>query len=252
MFHRYQVDAAAKLLGGLYYTYAVRGDGQEITAMIPPQEQRQAFDALLATLKPAALALPDTILKLIPPRAYGYSRNRETFNIRTGLTVDPLAIAETTANLTVSLILHRERAARLVEYHARNGKFPGLTEVTDKLITSTWKSAHGSGYHAEIRRVVDNVVLHNLMSLSANEEAATQVRAIASLRLDELKTWLRKRVKKTKDESQRAHYYFAIAQISRFQEDPERMHLTKPVEPPAGPPIGIENFAIFGVKCGLE
>ncbi|MFQ5824707.1 MAG: zinc-dependent metalloprotease [bacterium] len=252
MFHRYQMEAAAKLLGGIYYTYAVRGDGQKITEMIPPQEQRKALDALLATIQSDALALPERVLNLIPPRAYGYSRTRETFHIRTGLTFDPLAAAEAATNLTLRLILHPERAARLVEYHARNAKLPGLNEVTDKLIASTWKSPPGSGYHAEIQRVVDNVVLHNLMSLAANEEAATQVRAMASLNLDDLKTWLTKQLKKAKDESQRAHYYFAISQISRFQEHPEEMNLTKPVEPPAGPPIGLEDSGFIGFQCGWE
>ncbi|MFQ5771909.1 MAG: zinc-dependent metalloprotease, partial [bacterium] len=249
---RYQVDAASKLLGGLYYTYAVRGDGQKITEMIPPQEQRKALSALLATLQPEALAIPQKILNMIPPRAFGYGRSRETFKIRTGLTFDALAAAETAANLTVSFILHPARASRLVEYHARNYKFPGLNEVIDKLLMSTWKAAHGSGYHAEIQRVVDNVILQNLLSLAANEEAATQVRAVTSLKLDELKTWLTEQLNKVKDERQRAHNYFAVLQIGRFQDHPEEMNLTKPVEPPAGQPIGMDAFDRNQLQCGWE
>ncbi|MFQ5709973.1 MAG: zinc-dependent metalloprotease [bacterium] len=238
MFHRYQVDAASKLLGGLYYTYALRGDSQTSTEMIPPGLQRKALDALLATLTPEALALPEPILQLIPPRAFGYSRSRETFNIRTGLTLDPLAIAETAAQMTVNFILHPQRAARLVEYHARDAKYPGLNEVIDRLIVSTWKAEHGTGYRTEIRRVVDTVVLNDLMALSADETAATQVRAIAALKLDELKSWLSTQMEQIKDASQRAHVHFAIAQIRRFQEHPEALHFTKPVDPPAGSPIG--------------
>ena len=40
LLHRYQTEAASKVLGGLYYTYAVRGDGQKITERIPGAEQR--------------------------------------------------------------------------------------------------------------------------------------------------------------------------------------------------------------------
>ncbi len=247
MLHRYQVEAASKMLGGLYYTYAVRGDGQKITEMISPQEQLKALDALLATLKPEALALNNRTLKMIPPRAFGYQRSRETFNKRTGLTFDPLAAAETAANLSMSFILHPARAARLVEYHARDSKLPGFNYVTDKIISATWKSQHGSGYHAEIQRIVDDVVLHNLMLLAANENAANQVRAIASLKLDELKNWLIKQLDKIKDESQRAHTYFAISQIRRFQEHPDELNLTKPVNPPDGSPIGSD---FLGFQCG--
>ncbi|MFQ5616493.1 MAG: zinc-dependent metalloprotease, partial [Anaerolineales bacterium] len=249
MFHRYQVDAASKLLGGLYYTYSVRGDGQKVTEMVPAKQQRQALDALIATLKPEILALPEKVLRLIPPRAYGYSRSRETFRIRTGLTFDPLAAAETAADLTVGFIMHPARAARLIEYHARDQNYPGFIEVTDELISETWTARHGSGYHAEIRRVVDNVVLHELMSLAANQNASNQVRAIASFKLDKLKIWLMQQLAREKDERQRAHIFSAISQTKRFQEHPGEMNFTKAVDPPAGSPIGMADFGEPDFRC---
>lgn len=139
MSHRYQVDAASKLLGGLFYTYAVRGDGQTVTEIVSPEQQRRALQALLATLTPEALAIPEQILALIPPRAYGYSRDRETFRIRTSVTFDPLAAAETAANETVRFLLHPARAARLIEYHALDSQNPGFAEIVDKLLAATWQ-----------------------------------------------------------------------------------------------------------------
>ncbi len=251
MFHRYQLEATAKLLGGLYYTYALRGDGQKISEIVSPQDQRGALDELLHTIQPDVLAIPENILQLIPPRAFGYSRNSEVFKVRTRLTFDPLAAAETTANLTVALILHPERAARLVEYHSRDNSYPGLGEVVDKIIQSTWKSIHGTGYHGEIQRVVDNVVLYHLISLAANEDAASQVRAIAFLKLDELKNWMIESKKETeKDENQHAHYIFAIYQINQFQENPGQYHFTPPIEPPAGSPIGTGRFNSDPMRWG--
>lgn len=247
MFHRYQVQATAKLLGGLYYTYAIRGDNQTVTDLIPPAVQRRAMDTLLSTLEPEALAVPEHILALIPPRAYGYSRGRETFDIRTGLTFDPLAAAEAAANITVELLFNPARAARLVEYHARDESYPAFNDVVERILTATWKSDRGSNYYGEIQRMVDQVVLYNLMSLAANENAANQVRAIAALKLDELKNWLSNRLAKMKDENQRAHIYFAISEITRFQEHPDSIEVSKPVEPPAGPPIGMGE-----VGCDFE
>ncbi len=236
--HRYQVEAASKVLGGLSYTYSLRGDGQFTTEMLPSQEHRRALDALLATIKPDVLALPERILQLIPPRPFGYERHRELFKNRTGVTFDPFSAIETAAGHTVSLILHPERAARLVEYHSRDNKYPGLSEVIDKVFASTWKSTHGSGYQAEIQRVVDEVALYYLMTLAADEVAPVQVRAIASLKIDDLKKWLASELKKTKDENQRTHISFAVAQINKFQENPKQMNLTKPFDPPPGQPIG--------------
>lgn len=252
LFHRYQIDAASKLLGGLYYTYSVRGDGQTVTKMVPAADQRKALDALLGTLTPEALALPEKVLNLIPPRAFGMRRGRENFNIRTGLTFDPLAAAETAANIAVEFILHPARAARLVEYHARDNKYPGFIEVVDKLISSVWKAPAGAGYHAEIRRVVGTLILRQMMILAANETAANQVRAIASLKLQHLGNWLSQQLEKTTDESQLAHFEYALGQIRRFQEDPEEMNLSKPVSPPAGSPIGMGNFGNHNFRCGWE
>jgi hypothetical protein len=241
MFHRYQLEAAAKLLGGLSYTYAIRGDGQKVTDMVPPDDQRQALDALLRTIQPKALALPENLLQMIPPRPSGYPRNREHFNVRTGVTFDPLSAAESAANLTLQLLLHPERASRLIEYHARDSRFPGLIEVIDKLIESTWKSSSKTGYHAEIQRVIDNLVLHHLIVLAANETAAGQARAIAFQELDQLKVWLTRQIERENDKSQRAHRLFAISQISQFQENPTQIKTYKPVDPPAGPPIGMTD-----------
>ena len=65
--HRYQVEAVSKVIGGVNYTYASRGDGQVVNQMVEPAMQKQALSALLTTLDPAFLQVPDHIVKLIPP-----------------------------------------------------------------------------------------------------------------------------------------------------------------------------------------
>ena len=238
MGHRYQVEAAVKVIGGLKYTYALRGDGQTPTEMIPPQEQLRALDALITTLTPDALALPEKLISMIPPRPVGYDRNREDFKVRTWATFDPLSAGETAANFTLSLLFHPARAARLVEFHARNSMYPGFENVIDKIFSATWFSSHGTGYHAELQRVVDDAVLYQLMSLANNTAASSQARAIATLKIAGLRDWLNKRVKQTKDESQQAHFAFALSQIRMFEQDPKQLNLPRALDPPDGPPIG--------------
>src|SRR6202007_471556 len=51
MFHRYQVEAAGKLIGGMDYTFALRGDGETPTQIVAPAEARRALAAVLATPK---------------------------------------------------------------------------------------------------------------------------------------------------------------------------------------------------------
>jgi len=77
MYHRYQVEAAAKLVGGEDYTFSLRGKGDKNPQIISPDEQKRALYAVLGTLKPENLALPESLLRLIPPRSPGYPRTRD-------------------------------------------------------------------------------------------------------------------------------------------------------------------------------
>ncbi len=238
MLHRYQVEAASKFIGGMDYTFALRGDAQTPTRIVSPAEQRRALAAVLATLQPEALALPDSLLRIIPPRPPEYERGREHFKIHTSPAFDALAPAEAAAQHTLQFLFNPERAARLVEFHARDSANPGLEEVIDAVVNATWKAPRGSGYAAEIRRVVDNVVLFDLMSLAGNERASDQVRAVASFKLHALRDWLNIAESSASDSSERAHLFFAAQQIALFEKDPKRIDLTPPAEPPDGPPIG--------------
>src|SRR5271170_4501335 len=143
MYHRYQVEAASKLVGGMDYTFALRGDGEVPTRIVAPAEQRRALAAVLSTLKPETLALPESLLKIIPPRPPEYPRDREDFKIHTSPAFDALAPAESAAQHTLQFLFNPERAARLIEFHARNTANPGLNDVLDAVLNATWKAPHG-------------------------------------------------------------------------------------------------------------
>jgi len=240
MYHRYQVEAAAKVVGGQDYTFSLKGKGDRNPQIVAPEEQRRALDAVLDTIKPDALMLPESLLKLIPPRPAGYARTREDFRIRTQPTFDALAPAEAITEHVSGFLLNPERAARLVQFHARDPRNPGLVEVVDKIITSTWKAPVASGYAGEIQHTVDMVILGDLMALASAEHAPNQVRAVAEIKLDQLKTWLGTQRTLTRDDNQRASLYYAMEQIKRFQDDPKKMNITRPQAPPDGQPIGMD------------
>jgi len=235
LFHRYQTEAAAKTLGGLRYSYALRGDGQTPLEGVPAQEQEAALAALLETISPEALTLPERILKLIPPRPMGFSRHRETFPSRTGLAFDPLSAAEVAANHTIGLILHPDRASRLVEHHAMDAAQPGLPDVIEALVDETWKARRRSGLAAEVQRMTDHVALYHLMALAIDDSAIPQVRAIATAALTDLHDWLAPL--ESADPVQAAHTRLAAAEILRFLNDPSEVTLRKPAEAPPGQPI---------------
>ncbi len=222
--HRYQTEAASKSLGGNEYTYALRGDGQRTTQIVAASEQRRALKALLATIDPATLTLPDRILNLIPPRPPAYPRTRETFPNQSGLTFDPIAGAQAAADMTISLILNPQRAARLIEYHARDAANPSLEEVIDTLLTNTLHSAPKQGLEQEVAQVVRLVALERLLQLALNPNASVMVRSIATSEIEKQK-------KLFTDP-------FSVSLIAKFETDPKDLKLAEPVEAPPGQPIG--------------
>ena len=181
--HRYQVEAAASALGGLDYVYAVRGDGLDPVAPVAGELQRDALDALVATLAPAELTLPAGLLRLIPPRPPGLARHRELFPRRTGAAFDALTPAIVAADLTVSEMLGPERAARLVEQVLTDETLPGLAEVLATLVEATFGAPAGTAYERAVRRAVQRVVVERLMGLVDRAPMAeVRAHALASLR----------------------------------------------------------------------
>ena len=240
-FHRYQTEATAKILGGLNYRYALRGDGQPVTELLTPQQELKAIESLLKTVQPSALALPESLLKIIPPRPLGYDRHRELMKGKTDLTFDPLAAAETASDLTFSLILHPARANRMFEHHSRDARLPSLESVLDKLVSATFKSPIRSGYEGAIQMSIDNALFTNLVKLALNKDASAPTRAIATLKLDQLKSWLQS--KSTSDEEWKAFNAYLVKQIDQFQDDPDEYKEEKILDAPPGAPIGMtEEF----------
>jgi hypothetical protein len=235
--HRYQIEAAAKVVGGTYYTYALRGDGQAPLDPVPAGEQLRALDALLETLAPGALTLPRSVIELIPPRPYGYPAHRELFDRYTGLTFDPVSPAGVAADMTVGMILQPERAARLVEQAALNPDMPGLEAVLDRLEAATFDAEPADGYEAEVKRLVEDVVVRHLMALAAGAPMP-QVRGFAELRLRDLHG--RMEAAGTRGAvAQRAHAVRLASEIRRFLDRPaDAWTAPRPLPSPPGSPIG--------------
>jgi hypothetical protein len=247
LFHRYQVEAAIKEIGGLDYTFALRGDGQKPAVPVTAAEQRRALEAVLKTLDSAALALPEQVLRLIPPKPPFYQRDREDFHGHTGLTLDALAPAEAAASHVIGLLLNGERAARLVEGHAEDAQMPGLEEIIDRLLAATWKAPRTAGYAGEVGRTVDDVALEKLFLLAADEKAPAQVRAVANWKLEELRKWGAQQT--TTDPAQREHFYYAAARIAQFQKNPKDWKPAPATEIPEGQPIGTGPSALSPWVC---
>jgi hypothetical protein len=231
LMHRYQCEAAIKVIGGLEYRYQVRGDVQMNASVVSAEEQRKALHAVVKTLSAETLALPESLLKLFPPRPPGFERSRESLPSQTGLTFDPIGAAESAADLTLTTLFDAERAARLVEYSAR-ANTPSLGEVIDAALLASKPAPHPSARQSlsgEVQSAVYGRSVEALLALAADLKASAAVRAIAYGKLNE--------VKRHSDPNSPLEAYL-IHRIQQFQSDPAKFVAAKPLEAPPGMPIG--------------
>jgi len=232
LMHRYQTEAATKMIGGLNYRYQLRGDGQMNAEIVSPDEQRKALRAVVNTLSAETLMLPEPLLKLFPPRPPDFERTRESLPAHTGLTFDPIAAAESAADLTLSVLFDRERAARLVEYHAR-ANTPPLSEVIDAALKVSRAAPSAPGSHpsmgAEVQAAVYARTVEALLTLAADPKTSVEVRAITYTKLED--------IRRRSDVNSPLDAYL-MHRIKQFQDDPAKFVAAAPIEAPPGMPIG--------------
>jgi hypothetical protein len=235
MYHRYSVESAASMVAGIDYIYGIRGDGRTPLKWETAVNQYKALDALAATLRPAELTVPRKILDLIPPRPPGFGRHRELFPRTTGDGFDPLSPAMVASDVTIGFILELDRSARMVAQHAVDPTLPGLAEVIDKLTKATFDAPVANPYEAEVRRAEERVLVDRVMWL-ATGSPNSQVRAIASLKLQKLAVRLKAAAGNEADEAQNT---LLASDIKRFLDRPDApiRSIHAPDSPP-GAPIG--------------
>jgi hypothetical protein len=244
--HRYQLTATAKMIGGLHYRHALRGDGPAAAQPVSAARQRSALGAMLDALSPAGLDLPDSVLALLLPRPPGYTANRELFRGASAPAFDGLGAAATAAQLVVSELLQPERCARVVDFHRRDADLPGLDEILATLVERAFETPQSEPERQRaIRRAVQQTVVAGLIGLSSDARVSAAVRAAVDGALDELQLRLQAGAAATAQSHQDRYLHDAIR---RYLERPYPAAALRSVAPgvPPGSPIGVELDERFG------
>jgi hypothetical protein len=234
-YHRYQAEAAAKWLGGYRYRYAVKGGSAPLP--VEPQaaeQQRRALRTLLATLDSRWLELPEAVRRIVPPKAYGYERDRESPDGHTGALLDPVSLAEAAAQHTLDLLLDPERLARLALQAGENASAVSIEEVFDATFERLFESPQ-EGLAAVIQRRNGAALLAQWRRLVSGD-AAPEVRMAAHAALRESADWLRAR-REAMAPGNGFHDY-QLWLIDTFMQHPEQGAVPEPRSMPPGSPIG--------------
>lgn len=246
LYHRYQAEATVKLIGGVDYAYQLRGDHQPGPKIVDAEVQRSALAAMLQTLDPEVLALPEHLLDLIPPRPARISQTREHFRGYTNPVLDPAAMAEVAADHAASLIFNPERSARLMNQSNRNSSYPSLADVAETVLGATLLAEAKSGYAGSIHRAINTAVLRNLLNLAAENETSPDVKSVSNYLVENLQLQLTERALATESTTWEAHYNEMLRMIEQFRNEPATFETPPAPYTPPGAPIG------SGITKGLH
>ncbi|WP_292889521.1 zinc-dependent metalloprotease [Nonlabens sp.] len=244
--HRYQVEATTKLVGGLEYEFLTK-DGNEEFKTVGAFQQVEALRSILKSIDPETLKIPQSVLKLFPPRAYGYARTRESFQSETGVGFDPLNAAATSVGMTFDLLFHPERMNRITTANALvSNNFKEVKNINDfkdasnaVLTLGTLLNAvsdhvftdykNDDPYATAIAHRAQELFLNHLMNLTASSRTNIDVKAAARNQLKKIEKDLSKR---DLFENQ------LLMQINTFYKHPELFEVKKLPSIPDGSPIG--------------
>ena len=238
LMHRYQLEATSKLIGGVDYTYKIKGDNQPQQKWISSKDQNDALNALLMTLSPSNLEVPPHILALIPPRPYGYNRNRETFPSRTGPIFDPISPAENVVDATFYFLLETGRVNRIYLQNLQDKSLPGLEQIFSKINAQVFLNSLPTGLQGEIKLMTEAKYIDYLIKLSKNANASQTVRALTRKHLSQLA----KSPSSTSPLLQ-AHREYLSQKITAYLQLPEELTAQQMLTIPDGAPIGMEEMS---------
>jgi hypothetical protein len=237
LMHRYQLEATSKLIGGLDYTYKIKGDNQANQKWVPAKEQNEALNALLATISVNQLEVPAHILALIPPRPSGYSRNRETFPSRTGPTFDPIAPAENIVEVTFSFLFESGRINRVYLQNLQDQSLPSFESILNQVTAQVFSSTMPGGLKNEIKLMTEAKLVDHLVALAKNPNASQTVRAITRMHLDKIAAM------QSTAGILKAHRTYLGDKIGAFLKLPEEFTAQQALSVPDGAPIGMQEMS---------
>ena len=238
-FHRFQVEATAKLIAGVDYGYQLRSEKfTNQQQIVPANSQQAALDALLVTLTAKTLTLPAKITALIPPKAYGYSRDRESFTSQTGITFDPISAAEASAKQVLSLLLNAERLARLQQQTMLDEDIPSVAFLLNKVVNNSIKSAPKTASQLLVQQRVNQQLVEHLIALWHSKVLVPEVKAEVYVTLVDLSQWLTDKRSTRKYKGALAHFQLLAQQINYSLAHDKSSAPASKITLPPGSPIG--------------
>ena len=239
LFHRYEVDADAKLIGGVDFGYAANGDGHERADAVSGDRQRAALRELLKAVEPTTLDLPEPLIAALnsgrsdtPDPQF----ETEVFGDDATPVFDLPRAADVAADIAFAALLNPERLNRVADQGARLPGALSLGALLGETIDAVFIDRPSDPVHAaEIRRRVRMRLVLDLQRARDDKRLSPS----AAARIEAALRGVAERLKSAKPagEADRAFDASLAEEIARPRPTTTPLEVA-PLKIPPGMPIG--------------
>ena len=191
--HRYQLDALVKQVSGLIYEYEQKELNSPVkgNAFVAGESQLKAAELIVDSASASYLTIQPALTKIINPKAYGSSRNRESSNGRMGIAFDPVSAAEAASGYSINNLLEPIRLNRLAYQHSIDSSIPSPQKVVNMVFEKLVKTRSEAVLEQRIKLVVLSVFFDVLNA----DELSPEVKIALQAELLSYQGWLAKKDK---------------------------------------------------------
>ena len=233
MLHRYQIESAAKAIGGVDYLYFVKNKNNDKVKFVDSKLQKESLKSLLNVLNPKNLVLPNNLIQILSPRSFRNPRTRENFESNTGVTFDYINASSSIINHTLTFLMNPERINRIYQQNMFGENILMLDDYLTIISNSIFSNKRMSPYESSINKNTSSLFLDHLFLTFNNSNTN-----------DLSKSVILSSIMNTKEKlSSNLNDYnrFLVNKINGFIDNPDKYIPVEKTKIPDGSPIG--NFS---------
>ena len=233
MLHRYQIEAAAKAIGGVDYLYFVKNNNNDKVKFVDSKLQRKSLESLLSVLKPKNLVLPNNLFDILSPRSFRNPRTRENFVSNTGVTFDYINISSSLINHTLTFLLNPERINRINQQNIFGDDILTLENYLAEISKSIFDNKKLNTYEESVNKNTSSLYLDHLFMAFNNSRTNDLSKSIILASIMDTMNNL--------STNPNNYNRFLINKIEGFLSNPDQYKPIEKTKIPDGSPIG--NFS---------
>ena len=233
MLHRYQIEAAAKAIGGVDYLYFVKNNNNDKVKFVDSKLQMKSLESLLSVLKPKNLVLPNNLIDILSPRSFRNPRTRENFVSNTGVTFDYINTSSSLINHTLTFLLNPERINRINQQNIFGDDILTLENYLAEISKSIFDNKKLNTYEESVNKNTSSLYLDHLFMAFNNSRTNDLSKSIILASIMDTMNNL--------STNPNNYNRFLINKIDGFLSNPDQYKPIEKTKIPDGSPIG--NFS---------